>query len=62
MREIWSEIHKRLLWRKVWVALAQADRNLASSRVQQLQDLQKHQNGMMVPNGIGDRKKMSNMT
>ena len=24
MRRLWSEKHKRLLWRRVWVALAQA--------------------------------------
>ena len=22
MRQIWSEVHKRLLWRKLWVTLA----------------------------------------
>ena len=23
MRQIWSEVHKRLLWRKLWVTLAE---------------------------------------
>ena len=24
MRHIWSEVHKRQLWRRIWVALAEA--------------------------------------
>lgn len=40
MRSIWSEIHKRCLWRQLWVALAetQAEFNLVTA--QQVADLQ----------------------
>lgn len=43
MRQIFSETHKRLLWRKIWVALAEAQ--LASGLVTkaELDDLKKHQ-------------------
>ena len=42
MREIWSEYQTRLLWRKLWVSLAevQADFQLVSK--EQLQELQSH--------------------
>ncbi|MDH5606985.1 MAG: lyase family protein, partial [Anaerolineae bacterium] len=42
MRQIWSEANKRLLWRKIWVALAevQAEFGLVSS--DQLNDLKQH--------------------
>ena len=26
MRRLWSEAHKRQLWRRIWVALAEAER------------------------------------
>ncbi len=43
MRQIWSEIHKRQLWRKIWVALAraQAKENLISQ--EELDDLIVHE-------------------
>lgn len=42
MRRIWSEEHKRLLWRRIWVALAevQADYGLLTSA--QVADLREH--------------------
>ena len=30
MRQIWSEIHKRRIWRQLWIALAEAQRILAT--------------------------------
>jgi len=31
MRHLWSEAHKRRLWRRIWVALAEAQTNLGWS-------------------------------
>ncbi len=42
MRRIWSEQHKRLLWRRVWVALAEAQHELGIVSAQQLADLKAH--------------------
>lgn len=52
MREIWSEIHKRLLWRKVWVALAQAESEFGLVTSEQLQDLQAHQTQVDVQEAL----------
>ncbi|MFO7697630.1 MAG: adenylosuccinate lyase [Anaerolineae bacterium] len=43
MRQIWSQMHQRRLWRRVWVALAgvQAEAGLVSEA--QVEDLQVHQ-------------------
>ncbi len=42
MRAIWSERHKRLLWRRVWVALAEAQRELGIVGAEQAADLRAH--------------------
>jgi adenylosuccinate lyase len=42
MRQIWSEYSKRLEWRKVWVALAQAECELGLIKPEQVSDLQMH--------------------
>jgi len=42
MRAIWSEVYKRRLWRRVWVALAQAQCQLGLVTPEQLADLQAH--------------------
>jgi len=39
MRAIWSERHKRRLWRQVWVALAQAQQELGVGTSAQVDDL-----------------------
>jgi adenylosuccinate lyase len=44
MREIWSEIHRRKLWRRIWVALASAEMSAGLVTTEQVQDLQVHQN------------------
>ncbi|MEK7517924.1 MAG: adenylosuccinate lyase [Patescibacteria group bacterium] len=48
MREIWSEVYKRKLWRKIWVELAKAQykRKLVSKK--ELDDLIKHQDDIDV--------------
>jgi adenylosuccinate lyase len=43
MRAIWSEVHKRRLWRRVWVALAGAQREAGLVTSEQLADLRAHQ-------------------
>jgi len=43
MRAIWSEVHKRQLWRRVWVALAAAQHQAGLVTAEQLADLRAHQ-------------------
>jgi len=43
MRAIWSEVHKRRLWRRVWVALAAAQHQAGLVTAGQLADLQAHE-------------------
>jgi adenylosuccinate lyase len=42
MRAIWSERHKRLSWRRVWVALAEAQSELGIVAPAQVDDLRAH--------------------
>jgi adenylosuccinate lyase len=42
MREIWSEAHKRRLWRRIWVALAEAEAQAGLVRSEQVEDLRAH--------------------
>jgi adenylosuccinate lyase len=44
MRQIWSERNKRLLWRKLWVALAHAQQSLGIVNEAQVADLRAHAN------------------
>ncbi len=43
MREIWSEVHKRRLLRRVWVALATAQHEAGLVTAEQLADLKAHE-------------------
>lgn len=43
MRQIWSELHKRMLMRRVWIALATAQLNAGLVTQEQLADLKRHQ-------------------
>jgi adenylosuccinate lyase len=43
MRAIWSEVHRRRLWRRVWVALAAAQHQAGLVTAEQLADLRAHQ-------------------
>jgi adenylosuccinate lyase len=43
MRTLWGERHKRLLWRRIWVALAQAQQRAGLVSAEQVADLQAHQ-------------------
>jgi adenylosuccinate lyase len=42
MRRIWSENHKRRIWRKIWVALAEAQAEVGLVKEEQVADLRKH--------------------
>lgn len=43
MRELWSEHHKRLVWRRLWVALAEAQQEAGLVSAEQVEDLRGHQ-------------------
>jgi adenylosuccinate lyase len=42
MRAIWSEVHKRQLWRRIWVALAEAQSQFGLVTPDQVADLRAH--------------------
>ncbi|CAG0928972.1 adenylosuccinate lyase [Thermoflexales bacterium] len=42
MRAIWSEVNKRKLWRRIWVALAEAQSRFGLTTSEQVADLQAH--------------------
>jgi len=43
MRSLWSEIHKRRLWRRIWVALAEAESTWGLVTPEQVEDLRAHE-------------------
>lgn len=43
MRRLWSETHKRRLWRRIWVALAEAQQAAGLVTAEQVADLRAHQ-------------------
>ncbi len=42
MRHLWSEAHKRRLWRRIWVALAEAQLGAGLVQEAQVEDLRAH--------------------
>jgi len=42
MRQLWSEAHKRLLWRQIWLALAEVEAGFGLVQPAQLADLRAH--------------------
>ena len=48
MRRIWSEEHKRRLWRRIWVALAEAQHEAELVTAEQLADLRAHEDQVDV--------------
>lgn len=42
MRYLWSEVHKRRLWRRIWVALAEAQQQAGLVTAAQVADLRAH--------------------
>jgi len=49
MRHIWSEEHKRKLWRKIWVSLAKAENKAGLVSKSELDDITTHQDDIDIP-------------
>jgi adenylosuccinate lyase len=52
MRKIWSEVHKRLLWRKLWVTLAEVQAEFGLVRADQTADLRTHMGSVDVDRAL----------
>jgi len=52
MRELWSETHRRKLWRRVWVALAEAQAGFGLVSAAQVEDLRAHQDQIDLPRAL----------
>ncbi len=52
MRAVWSQAHKRRLWRRVWVALATAQHESGLVSAEQLADLCAHQDEVNIPRAL----------
>ncbi|MCY4525597.1 MAG: lyase family protein, partial [Anaerolineaceae bacterium] len=48
MRQLWSEAHKRRLWRRIWVALAEAQLRADLVQEAQVEDLRAHANDVDI--------------
>lgn len=52
MRSIWSELHKRQLWRQIWVTLAQAQQLFGLVSQEQVAELEAHASQVDVPRAL----------
>lgn len=52
MREIWGEIHTRLIWRRIWVALAEVQMEHGLTQKKQVQDLILHRDDVDIPRAM----------
>ena len=52
MRQIWSEHHKRLLWRQIWVALADVQTGYGLVTAEQANDLRAHAGEIDMPRAL----------
>lgn len=52
MRQLWGEVHRRKLWRQVWVALASAQRDIGLVTPEQVADLVAHQNDIDIDRAL----------
>lgn len=52
MRQIWSETHKRRLWRRIWVALAQVEAEYGLVSAEQLDNLREHQDQVDIERAL----------
>jgi len=52
VRQIWSEDHKRRLWRRLWVALAQVEMEFGLVLSEQVEDLRIHQDDIDIPRAM----------
>jgi adenylosuccinate lyase len=58
MRKIWSETSRRLLWRRIWVALAEAEHRLGMVTKAQLDDLRAHQTEIRLDRALEIEKEI----
>ena len=58
MRRIWSEENKRLLWRRLWVAMAEAQVDFGLVSAQQVQDLKDHASEIDIPGALQIEEKL----
>ncbi len=52
MRQLWSEAHKRLLWRQIWLALAEVEAGFGLVQPEQLAELRRHVADVDVPRAL----------
>jgi adenylosuccinate lyase len=52
MRRLWSEAHKRRLWRQLWVTLAEVQADYGLVQPEQLADLRRHMDAVDVPRAL----------
>jgi adenylosuccinate lyase len=52
MRKLWSEEHKRRLWRRIWVALAEAEHEAGLVSEAELDDLRAHQDEVDIAHSL----------
>lgn len=52
MRRIWSEENRRLLWRRIWVALADAQHRFGLVSAEQLEDLRRHEGEIQLERAL----------
>ncbi len=52
MRHLWSETYKRRLWRRIWVALAEAQQAAGLVTAEQVADLQAHQDDVDIDRSL----------
>jgi adenylosuccinate lyase len=52
MRRLWSETNKRLLWRRLWVALAEVQSEYGLVKPEQATDLRRHMTEINLPRAL----------
>ena len=52
MRRLWSEQNKRLLWRQLWVTLAEVEAEYGLVTLEQVADLRLHQKEIDIPHSL----------
>ena len=62
MRGVWSEVHKRRLWRRIWVALAEAEGAAGLVSDAQVADLRRARRGGGPGSRPGHRARRSATT
>ena len=58
MRRLWSEEYKRLLFRRVWIALAQAEAEYGLVSKEELLDIKKHKDDIDIEKSLEEEKRI----